>query len=655
MLLQDDGSYLFPCGISGLAAAWEPPLRPLESTGDWPVCQAALGRMWVGGGLQRPYPAPLASGPAAAAALPLSKSQGAVVVIRPGTRGFSTAEQDFLEGVAGHVSDCLLDLPGPRREATVPRMREVERGAFTLDLSLNEITCDGVFASQHGMAGAGRYPLTEVLAALPLGDLSRAETLLDELRDRPGTYEVVYQVSAFDGVRHLQARCSHLATDEVRGLLTGHVTDITRDIDRAAVREERLHRQQQRAEQMRALAAACAAATSTRQLAAAACDVLAVFGADAVVLAEATEGRVHVLTSHGQHEDHIAAINRMTLNARTPLTDVLHSQRPVFTPSHEELVAAYPHFATTTVRLDRHAWAALPIPVSDPTTQPAACLLSFVRPHAFAPEDQALLIAAAGLLGRALDRCRAWDLEHARAVQLQQGLLPATLPDVPGIDVAASYLPAASGAYAGGDWYDAFTAADGRLLLAIGDVEGHDTQAATQMGRLRAAMRAYAALTDNPAELLHHTNRLLTEDNDTDLDSARTATCCLMALDPPTGRISCTSAGHPRPVVHNPGLIPHELPVAPGLPLGILTDARYATTEHVLADGEQLLLHTDGLTDRRGVDPAHARDRLHHAVADTTHMTGPQALRYITDQCLADIRNSDDCALLLIRRHSIRP
>ncbi|MFI1168083.1 PP2C family protein-serine/threonine phosphatase [Streptomyces sp. NPDC020801] len=655
MLLQDDGSHLFPCGISGLAAEWEPPFRPLESSGDWPACLAALGRMWTGRDLERPYPMPLASGPAAAAALPLGKSQGTLVAVRPGRHPFSAAERVFLAEVAEEVSDCLLELVGADREKMVPRLREVERGAFALDLTRDEITCDHVFARQHGLPAPGRYPLTQVLAALPAGDLPRAQLLLGELRDRSGTYEVVYRVSSFEGVRHLQARCARLAVGSGPSLLTGHVTDITSDTDSAARREDRMHRQQQRAEQMHALASACASATGTRELAAAACDVLAVFGADAVVLAEAAGDRIHVLTSHGQAEHHLAAIDQVALSADSPLTDALCERRAVFTASHEELVAAYPHYANTTPRLDRQAWAALPIPVSNPEARPAACMLSFTRPHAFTPEDQALLMATAGLLGRALDRCRSWDLEHARAVELQQGLLPAALPTPPGLELTASYLPAAAGAYAGGDWYDAFPTSTGRLLLAIGDVEGHDTPAASLMGRLRTAIRAYAALTDDPAELLRHTNRLLTEDNTDDPHRARTATCCLISLDPVTARMSCAVAGHPRPLVHSPSHPARELAVEGGLPLGTFADNRYPSTHHILADNAQLLLYTDGLTDRPGTDANRSRQRLRRAFRRAAALPGHTALDDIVTGCLAGTPITDDCALLLLRRHPPAP
>ncbi|MER6415135.1 GAF domain-containing SpoIIE family protein phosphatase [Streptomyces humidus] len=652
MLAQEDGSHLFPCGISGLPSVWEPPLRPLERSAGWPVCSAALGRVWTGHGFQRPYPLPHATAPAAAAALPLRKSQGTLVALRPGPEPFTAAEGAFLSAVAEDVSDALADLPGPHRADALPRLRLVERGSFVLDLTDLDITGDSVFADQHGLPGPGRHPLAAALAALPPAHLPQAERLLARLATDPGPYEVVYRVAGAEGARTLQARCSRNTDVRDRVVLTGHVTDITVDTDDAAWRDERMHRQMRRAEQIRALASACASAGSTSELAAAACDVLAVFGADAIVLAEATGERLHVLTSHGQH--HLDALRGIPLSTSAPLTDALREHRTVFIASHDELIAAYPHYANTAHLLDRHAWAAVPVPLSDPAARPAACMLSFNRPHAFTAEDHALFIAAAGLLGRALERCRAWDAEHARAVELQKGLLPAALPHLPDAELTASYLPAAADAYAGGDWYDAFTTGKGDLLLAIGDIEGHDTQAASLMGRLRTAVRAYAALTDDPTELLQHTNRLLTEDNDSDPERARTATCCLIVLTPGTGQLRCATAGHPVPLVHSPAGGVHELAVESGPPLGIFSDSAYPSTSYRLADAAQLLLHTDGLTDRPGTDLAHARALLHEAFAEACPMPTAGALDHITTRCLSGSRAEDDCALLLLRRHPTR-
>ena len=85
------------------------------------------------------------------------------------------------------------------------------------------------------------------------------------------------------------------------------------------------------------------------------------------------------------------------------------------------------------------------------------------------------------------------EAEHQALQMFQRAMLPAELPTVPGVQVAAEYLPVAERIDIGGDWYDAFLLPDGRLALAVGDVTGHDLRAATVMGQVRNAVRAYAS------------------------------------------------------------------------------------------------------------------------------------------------------------------
>ncbi|MFI9187541.1 SpoIIE family protein phosphatase [Streptomyces goshikiensis] len=529
-------------------------------------------------------------------------------------------------------------------------MKDLQQGAFFLDLATDTLQADEVFARLHGLPGPGSYPLAEILDLLPPGDLPDIRQLLHTLRTRHGSYEVSYQLAMpADRRRQLHARCTTIGDPEAPPvLLAGHVTDATQATARAAQRAEHLREQLSRAERMIALAASAACATGTAELAEAACEALAVFGADALVLAEAHPGRTRILTTVGYDEEHRAAVTDIALDVRAPLTDALREQEPVFTPSHEDLVAAYPHYAAALPRLKHHAWAALPLLVAHPRTA-AACMFSFDRPHAFGPSDQALLVAAAALLGRALDRCRDYDAERDRAIELQRGLLPASLPQHPGLDLAAAYHPAARGARAGGDWYDVFPLPDGRIALVIGDVEGHHTKAAVLMGRLRTTIRAYAATRPDPATILSQTNRILTTDNDADLEHAQLATCCVVALDPHTGHMEYATAAHPPPLLHTPSaqLTPEP---APGLPLGVLPDATYPTTHLTLPPGGRILLHTDGLTDIPGIDPCHALDRLRTALQATSKDGPALALHQITTTCLSLPNLHDDSALLIAHR-----
>jgi hypothetical protein len=100
--------------------------------------------------------------------------------------------------------------------------------------------------------------------------------------------------------------------------------------------------------------------------------------------------------------------------------------------------------------------------------------------------------------------------EHRVKESLQRAVLPARLPSVAGVELAARYLPADMPSLVGGDWYDAFCLPDGSLAVATGDVVGHDLEAAAMMGQVRNALRAYAFSDDAPAAVLARLNRLVT-------------------------------------------------------------------------------------------------------------------------------------------------
>ena len=121
------------------------------------------------------------------------------------------------------------------------------------------------------------------------------------------------------------------------------------------------------------------------------------------------------------------------------------------------------------------------------------------------------------------------------------------LPTGPGVECAARYLPAVTGLNVGGDWYDAFRRPDGTLVLAVGDVAGHGLAAATLMGQLRTAMRAYAMDLPEAGEVLTRLHALIRH---IDPDHCATA---ILAMVSPEGRMSIATAGHPPPLLRDPG------------------------------------------------------------------------------------------------------
>src|SRR4051794_6703398 len=188
--------------------------------------------------------------------------------------------------------------------------------------------------------------------------------------------------------------------------------------------------------------------------------------------------------------------------------------------------------------------------------------------------------------------------QRAVAETLQRSLLPARLPRCSGLELAACYRPVSSGAQVGGDWYDAFLLPGDALGLVIGDVAGHDAAAATVMGQLRTVVQAYALEGHPPAKVLRLANDLALQLTAVDL-----ATCLFVVLDPDRANLRVANAGHHPPLLTNPAgpgrFLDHP---PPGPPLGTIPDPSYVETRHQLPAAFRLLLFTDGLVERRGID-----------------------------------------------------
>ncbi|THA26676.1 PAS sensor protein [Streptomyces sp. RKND-216] len=283
--------------------------------------------------------------------------------------------------------------------------------------------------------------------------------------------------------------------------------------------------------------------------------------------------------------------------------------------------------------------AVLPLPADGQVV--GACFVGWDAPHAFGAEERSLLTATAGLVGQALKRAHALDAEHELATTLQRSLLPRRLPDLPGALAVARYLPSMMGLEVGGDWYDVIPLAEGRVALVIGDVQGHSAAAATLMGQLRTAIRAYAA-EGHPADIVvSHTNRLLVS-METDLF----ATCTYVELDLEEGHAWVVRAGHIPPVLRLPEGGTEEVASEGGPPLGVLPDAEYPLTTLGLAPGTVLALLTDGLVESKRLDLDEGMGR----VRDLLAAADPAAAERMADDVVGGVtRREDDAALLLLR------
>ena len=187
-----------------------------------------------------------------------------------------------------------------------------------------------------------------------------------------------------------------------------------------------------------------------------------------------------------------------------------------------------------------------------------------------------------------------------RAAETLQRSLLTEPPAHPRLDVAVRYVSAAPEAQVGGDWYDVFGQPDGSTMLVIGDVVGHDTEAAADMAQLRGLLRGIAFdSSDGPAGVLGRLDAAIEG-----LQLGALATVLVGRLEPDAGpsggmRLRWASAGHLPPIVVDPDGEQRLLTAQPGLLLGVDAGATRTEQEEVLLPGATVLLYTDGLVERR--------------------------------------------------------
>jgi serine phosphatase RsbU (regulator of sigma subunit)/anti-sigma regulatory factor (Ser/Thr protein kinase) len=296
-------------------------------------------------------------------------------------------------------------------------------------------------------------------------------------------------------------------------------------------------------------------------------------------------------------DQRIVAANRGAREAlqRGPLLDVtLHDLRD---PGLEALVAALTETARTGTPFHDDEVSVIP-----DWSSPASGIWLDLTVTPWRHADGTLLGAvAAGIdittavRAATLERAGAAtaDRRLARArevvLRLQGALLPSTVPLLPRVDIAASYLVAGLEQAAGGDWFDSATLPDGRVSLTVGDVVGHGVEASAIMSQLRAVLAARLLEGAGIPRALEAVEAFAGR-----VSGAVAATLCVALLDPHTGDLEYATRGHPAPLVVGPDGA-HLLPATGDGPLGARTGATVSTT--TLRDGEAILLFTDGLVE----------------------------------------------------------
>jgi PAS domain S-box-containing protein len=267
--------------------------------------------------------------------------------------------------------------------------------------------------------------------------------------------------------------------------------------------------------------------------------------------------------------------------------------------------------------LDADRWREVPLVIEG--ARVGGLRLALPSGRAFSPTERSLLQDAADRAALAIRRAQLHEEEHRIAVELQRGLIPQSLPEPPGVELAAVYEVAGLGVQVGGAWYDAFELPDGRLGVVVGDVTGRGIRAASAMGQLRTLTRAFALAGDGrrpPGEALTLLNR-----HQLALGDEHLFTIVYAVIDPEDGTMAWANGGHPPPLLRDAAGGCKYLEGGNGL-MGV-EDVVYETHSDRIGRDAALVLYTDGLIERRGESLDAGLDRLAVAADAGPDEAGP--------------------------------
>jgi serine phosphatase RsbU (regulator of sigma subunit)/anti-sigma regulatory factor (Ser/Thr protein kinase) len=355
------------------------------------------------------------------------------------------------------------------------------------------------------------------------------------------------------------------------------------------------------------------------------------------------------ITDTGGGREHL--FQQMSLTTHLPSVVAAVVPEPIYLGDERAGMAWGPEMARVYESSGRSAWASLPLTVDGRLL--GSLTVSWKEPRTFSDPEKEVLAAFASQCAQALHRIQVRTAEQEALTSsrlLSEALQRSLLPDPPQperLQVAVRYLPAARDAYVGGDWYDAFVVPDGQTLLVVGDVAGHDREAAAAMGQIRNLLRGVAhSLEETPAVILTALDLAM---SDLTVDALATALVVKIETDDEgTGQVlHWANAGHPPPLLIHAGGEAELLRRDPELLLGVEPSTYRTDHQQVLQPGDTVLLYTDGLVERRG-------ETLTQGMEWLRRRSGPLAgitLDAFCDTLLAELprQREDDVALLAVR------
>ncbi|GAA4084574.1 SpoIIE family protein phosphatase [Streptomyces shaanxiensis] len=474
------------------------------------------------------------------------------------------------------------------------------------------------------------------------------------MKDGSENYGAYFRIRCRDGTLRWTHTQGYIRRDETGRprRIVGIVRDATDELAESEERREQAAEDEARRRQTSVVQLTTAALAHARTVQ----DVIDVLkdthglsnlGATSLVMGLVEAGRIR-LVAEGPAGSFVPGTLVTRIDEQYPMSEVVRTLSPRFIESPQEFADSYPILWPHITDLNITAAAYLPL-IAQARPIGAIGLLYSDR-DGFSTEDRNVLVALGSSIAQSLQRAMFYEKEKDLATDLQQAMLPRTIPSVPGADVAVRYRAAGAagslGRDIGGDWYDLIPLPGGRVGAVIGDVQGHDTHAAAVMGQLRIVLRAYAAEGHTPATVMARASVFLHE-----LDTDRFATCLYAEADLSTGVVQVVRAGHIDPLIREPGGACRRVQVEGGLPLGLSAEfgqLEYPVGTIELDSDHTLLLCTDGLVELPGADLDDGMQTLTALIA-----TGPNDVRDLADRLIdvAEERGGDDdVALLLLRR-----
>jgi PAS domain S-box-containing protein len=284
-------------------------------------------------------------------------------------------------------------------------------------------------------------------------------------------------------------------------------------------------------------------------------------------------------------------------------------------------------------------------------TRGAITLVSSRLDRRYDREDLLLAEDLAYRCALAADNARLYRDRSEIARVLQRSLLPPHLPEIPGVEVGAEYLPVGEANDVGGDFYDLINTVEDGWLCAIGDVRGKGVEAASVTALARYTIRAVTLKDDRPSEVLAALNEAMLRQ----LPEDRFCTAACVRLEPQDGSVGVgvdvSRAGHPPPLLVRSGGTVEEVGCS-GRVLGVFPDAELRDTSLRLMPGEALVLYTDGVTEARSPDgDFFGEGRLRHLLSSCAGCDAVTFARRIKGVAL-DFQEGyprDDLAVLVLR------